>query len=273
MRLLSPCTTTFKAARATPLLPRAHDQRGARPAGGGLGEGVAGVRRRLHRIRHGPRCWRRPSPGRSSGSPGRVSAAARCSCSPGSRCRLRSPCCSPTCPFPSSRPLPDASRHSPDRPRARGGREVGPPLAPGPGGRGGGGGRRAPAAGLPALRLDADVLADPAKADYPSRDEEQYVTATGAGSSGPPWPRRSNDGERSAGVALLPSAQQSVLRSSWAPTHATSSSRASRAWRRAPSSPSTTRTRDRWSTRRPTGKRSGAVRTRGVSSARSTGRW
>jgi hypothetical protein len=65
---------------------------------------------------------------------------------------------------------------------------------------------------LPALLLDGRILSDPATAAYPSKDSEQYVTGTGAGSI---WPAVTDAVQRRAKgrqvVILLPSAQKAVL--------------------------------------------------------------
>ena len=65
---------------------------------------------------------------------------------------------------------------------------------------------------LPGLRLDARVLADPATARYPSRDDEQYVTGTTGGAV---WPGVADAIRRRASgsevVVLHPAADDNVL--------------------------------------------------------------
>ena len=80
-------------------------------------------------------------------------------------------------------------------------------------------GRGAAAAGVaaalllvPALVLDAKILANPDTAEYPGSDDLQYVTGTGAGT---PWPEMAEIVERRARgdrvVILAPNAYTQVL--------------------------------------------------------------
>jgi hypothetical protein len=65
----------------------------------------------------------------------------------------------------------------------------------------------------PALLLDGQVLDDPVAADYPGRDDWQYVSGTGGGA---PWPKLERDMLRRAGngqvIVITPTTDGNVIR-------------------------------------------------------------